>query len=83
MNADGLYLVSYYALLLNLKLCCCGYYKRRMLTPVLSLVRARFVSSDQFSPVFKDKDSKIRSKTKPMQLHPVVSKNPLCATFLI
>uniref|UniRef100_A0A669D8P2 ARFGEF family member 3 n=1 Tax=Oreochromis niloticus TaxID=8128 RepID=A0A669D8P2_ORENI len=37
MNADGLYLVSYYALLLNLKLCCCGYYKRRTLTPVLSL----------------------------------------------
>uniref|UniRef100_A0AAX7TJ80 SEC7 domain-containing protein n=1 Tax=Astatotilapia calliptera TaxID=8154 RepID=A0AAX7TJ80_ASTCA len=33
MNADGLYLVSYYALLLNLKLCCCGYYKRRTLTP--------------------------------------------------
>uniref|UniRef100_A0A3Q4GK88 ARFGEF family member 3 n=1 Tax=Neolamprologus brichardi TaxID=32507 RepID=A0A3Q4GK88_NEOBR len=33
MNADGLYLVSYYALLLNLKLCCCGYYRRRTLTP--------------------------------------------------
>lgn len=64
MNADGLYLVSYYALLLNLKLCCCGYYKRRTLTPVLSLVRASFVSSDQFSPVFKDKDSKIKSKTR-------------------
>lgn len=38
MNADGLYLVSYYALLLNLKLCCCDYYRRRTLTPVLSLV---------------------------------------------
>ncbi|XP_074531428.1 brefeldin A-inhibited guanine nucleotide-exchange protein 3 [Halichoeres trimaculatus] len=37
MNADGLYLVSYYALLLNLKLCCCDYYRRRALTPVLSL----------------------------------------------
>lgn len=38
MNADGLYLVSYYALLLNLKLCCCDYYRRRTLMPVLSLV---------------------------------------------
>ncbi|CAJ1066831.1 brefeldin A-inhibited guanine nucleotide-exchange protein 3 isoform X2 [Xyrichtys novacula] len=37
MNADGLYLVSYYALLLNLKLCCSDYYRRRTLTPVLSL----------------------------------------------
>ncbi|XP_034040530.1 brefeldin A-inhibited guanine nucleotide-exchange protein 3 isoform X1 [Thalassophryne amazonica] len=37
MNADGLYLVSYYALLLNLKLCCCDYYRRRSLVPVLSL----------------------------------------------
>ncbi|XP_035519746.1 brefeldin A-inhibited guanine nucleotide-exchange protein 3 [Morone saxatilis] len=37
MNADGLYLVSYYALLLNLKLCCCDYYRRRTLAPVLSL----------------------------------------------
>uniref|UniRef100_A0A7N6A5M9 SEC7 domain-containing protein n=1 Tax=Anabas testudineus TaxID=64144 RepID=A0A7N6A5M9_ANATE len=33
MNADGLYLVSYYALLLNLKLCCCDYYRRRTLAP--------------------------------------------------
>uniref|UniRef100_A0A3B5A9U8 ARFGEF family member 3 n=1 Tax=Stegastes partitus TaxID=144197 RepID=A0A3B5A9U8_9TELE len=33
MNADGLYLVSYYALLLNLKLCCCDYYRRRALAP--------------------------------------------------
>ncbi|XP_035987291.1 brefeldin A-inhibited guanine nucleotide-exchange protein 3 isoform X1 [Fundulus heteroclitus] len=37
MNADGLYLVSYYALLLNLKLCCCDFYRRRELPPVLSL----------------------------------------------
>ncbi|XP_069565452.1 brefeldin A-inhibited guanine nucleotide-exchange protein 3 isoform X2 [Brachyistius frenatus] len=37
MNADGLYLVSYSALLLNLKLCCCDYYRRRALAPVLSL----------------------------------------------
>ncbi|XP_076025541.1 brefeldin A-inhibited guanine nucleotide-exchange protein 3 [Genypterus blacodes] len=37
MNADGLYLVSYYAMLLNLKLCCCDYYRRRTLSPVLSL----------------------------------------------
>uniref|UniRef100_A0A9J8C431 ARFGEF family member 3 n=1 Tax=Cyprinus carpio carpio TaxID=630221 RepID=A0A9J8C431_CYPCA len=29
MNADGLYLVSYYALLLNLKLFCCEYYHRK------------------------------------------------------
>ncbi|XP_026882265.2 brefeldin A-inhibited guanine nucleotide-exchange protein 3 isoform X2 [Electrophorus electricus] len=29
MNADGLYLVSYYALLLNLKLCICDYYHRK------------------------------------------------------
>ncbi|MBN3309289.1 BIG3 protein, partial [Amia calva] len=34
MNADGLYLVSYYALLLNLKLCCCDYYRRKP-APVL------------------------------------------------
>uniref|UniRef100_A0A3B3UFF2 ARFGEF family member 3 n=1 Tax=Poecilia latipinna TaxID=48699 RepID=A0A3B3UFF2_9TELE len=37
MNADGLYLVSFYALLLNLKLCCCDYYRRRELPPALSL----------------------------------------------
>ncbi|XP_056292080.1 brefeldin A-inhibited guanine nucleotide-exchange protein 3 [Pseudoliparis swirei] len=37
MNADGLYLVSYYALLLNLKLCCCDYYQRRALAPDLGL----------------------------------------------
>ncbi|KAM6922563.1 brefeldin A-inhibited guanine nucleotide-exchange protein 3 [Lycodopsis pacificus] len=37
MNADGLYLVSYYVLLLNLKLCCCDYYRRRTLAPILGL----------------------------------------------
>lgn len=41
MNADGLYLVSYYALLLNLKLCCSDFYRRRTLTPVVSLVRTQ------------------------------------------
>lgn len=39
MNADGFYLVSYYALLLNLKLCCSDFYRRRTLSPVVSLVR--------------------------------------------
>lgn len=38
MNADGLYLVSYHALLLNLKLCCCDYYRRRTMAPGLGLV---------------------------------------------
>lgn len=38
MNADGLYLVSYHALLLNLKLCCCDYYRRRIMAPGLGLV---------------------------------------------
>ncbi|XP_017289156.1 brefeldin A-inhibited guanine nucleotide-exchange protein 3 isoform X2 [Kryptolebias marmoratus] len=37
MNADGLYLVSYYALLLNLKLCCCDYYRQGELPLALSL----------------------------------------------
>ncbi|XP_013879703.1 brefeldin A-inhibited guanine nucleotide-exchange protein 3 isoform X1 [Austrofundulus limnaeus] len=37
MNADGLYLVSYYALLLNLKLCCCDYYRCRELPLILNL----------------------------------------------
>ncbi|XP_067092616.1 brefeldin A-inhibited guanine nucleotide-exchange protein 3 [Osmerus mordax] len=37
MNADGLYLVSYYALLLNLKLCCCDYYRRRTMPALVSL----------------------------------------------
>lgn len=38
MNADGLYLVSYYALLLNLKLCCCDYYRRKPAPVLVSLV---------------------------------------------
>lgn len=38
MNADGLYLVSYYALLLNLKLCCCDYYHRKPTCALVSLV---------------------------------------------
>ncbi|KAL0983828.1 hypothetical protein UPYG_G00133300 [Umbra pygmaea] len=37
MNADGLYLVSYYALLLNLKLCCQDYYRRRPMPVLVSL----------------------------------------------
>ncbi|KAM8851468.1 brefeldin A-inhibited guanine nucleotide-exchange protein 3 isoform 1-T1 [Synchiropus picturatus] len=37
INADGLYMVSYYALLFNLKLCCCNFYAGRSLTPVLSM----------------------------------------------
>lgn len=39
MSADGLYLASYYALLLNLKLCCSDFYRRRTLPPAVSLVR--------------------------------------------
>ncbi len=38
MNADGLYLVSYYALMLNLKLCCCDYYHRKPTYALVSLV---------------------------------------------
>lgn len=38
MNADGLYLVSYYALLLSLKLCCQDYYRRRPMPVLVSLV---------------------------------------------
>jgi len=38
MNADGLYLVSYYALLLNLKLCCCDFYHRKPTSALVSLV---------------------------------------------
>lgn len=38
MNADGLYLLCYCALLLNLKLCCCDYYRRRTLASGLGLV---------------------------------------------
>uniref|UniRef100_H3D793 ARFGEF family member 3 n=1 Tax=Tetraodon nigroviridis TaxID=99883 RepID=H3D793_TETNG len=37
MNADELYLVSYYALLLNLKLCCSDFYRRQTLPPAVSL----------------------------------------------
>ncbi|CAB1313249.1 unnamed protein product [Coregonus sp. 'balchen'] len=37
MNADGLYLVSYYALLLNLKLCCQDFYRRRPMPVLVSL----------------------------------------------
>ncbi|KAJ8250229.1 hypothetical protein COCON_G00221510 [Conger conger] len=37
MNADGLYLVSYYALLLNLKLCCSDYYRRKPAPVLVSL----------------------------------------------
>lgn len=40
MNADGLYLVSYYALLLNLKLCTCDYYHRKPAPALFTLVRA-------------------------------------------
>ncbi|CAB1438207.1 unnamed protein product, partial [Pleuronectes platessa] len=50
MNADGLYLVSFSALLLNLKLCCCDYYRRRALTPPLGL--KEFVRLIQSSGVF-------------------------------
>uniref|UniRef100_A0A672LT79 ARFGEF family member 3 n=1 Tax=Sinocyclocheilus grahami TaxID=75366 RepID=A0A672LT79_SINGR len=39
MNADGLYLVSYYALLLNLKLCCCDYYHRKPTCALKEFVR--------------------------------------------
>lgn len=38
MNADGIYLLSFYALLLNLKLCKCNFYQRRALPPALGLV---------------------------------------------
>ncbi|MGH0144465.1 UNVERIFIED_CONTAM: hypothetical protein FKN15_040786 [Acipenser sinensis] len=37
MNADGLYLVSYYAILLNLKLCCCDYYRKKPAPVLVSL----------------------------------------------
>ncbi|XP_061767450.1 brefeldin A-inhibited guanine nucleotide-exchange protein 3 isoform X2 [Nerophis ophidion] len=37
MNADGIYLLSFYALLLNLKLCNCLFYQRRTLPPALGL----------------------------------------------
>lgn len=44
MNADGLYLVSYYALLLNLKLSTCGYYQRKPSPPIVTLVGTIYVS---------------------------------------
>ncbi|XP_077350790.1 brefeldin A-inhibited guanine nucleotide-exchange protein 3 isoform X2 [Festucalex cinctus] len=37
LNADGVYLLSYYALLLNLKLCKCNFYQRRAFPPALGL----------------------------------------------
>ncbi|XP_028845073.1 brefeldin A-inhibited guanine nucleotide-exchange protein 3 isoform X2 [Denticeps clupeoides] len=37
MNADGLYLVSYYALLLNLKLCRCDFYRRKPMPALITL----------------------------------------------
>ncbi|XP_047668184.1 brefeldin A-inhibited guanine nucleotide-exchange protein 3 isoform X1 [Tachysurus fulvidraco] len=49
MNADGLYLVSYYALLLNLKLSTCGYYQRKPTPPVVTL--KEFVHQIQSSGV--------------------------------
>ncbi|KAI5611558.1 brefeldin A-inhibited guanine nucleotide-exchange protein 3 isoform X1, partial [Silurus asotus] len=49
MNADGLYLVSYYALLLNLKLSTCGYYQRKPAAPVVTL--KEFVHQIQSSGV--------------------------------
>ncbi|XP_017549643.1 brefeldin A-inhibited guanine nucleotide-exchange protein 3 isoform X3 [Pygocentrus nattereri] len=49
MNADGLYLVSYYALLLNLKLCTCDYYHRKP-TPALVTLKD-FVRQIQSSGV--------------------------------
>uniref|UniRef100_A0A8C1LHZ2 ARFGEF family member 3 n=1 Tax=Cyprinus carpio TaxID=7962 RepID=A0A8C1LHZ2_CYPCA len=50
MNADGLYLVSYYALLLNLKLCCCDYYHRKP-TCLCLCVQKEFVRQIQSSGV--------------------------------
>ncbi|XP_053476550.1 brefeldin A-inhibited guanine nucleotide-exchange protein 3 isoform X5 [Ictalurus furcatus] len=49
MNADGLYLVSYYALLLNLKLSTCGYYQRKPSPPIVTL--KEFVHQIQSSGV--------------------------------
>uniref|UniRef100_A0A3P9MCI2 ARFGEF family member 3 n=1 Tax=Oryzias latipes TaxID=8090 RepID=A0A3P9MCI2_ORYLA len=40
MNADGLYLVSYHALLLNLKLCCCDYYRHRLQKDFVGLIQS-------------------------------------------
>ncbi|KAM9477509.1 brefeldin A-inhibited guanine nucleotide-exchange protein 3 isoform 2-T2 [Clarias gariepinus] len=49
MNADGLYLVSYYALHLNLKLSNCGYYQRKPSSPIVTL--KEFVHQIQSSGV--------------------------------
>ncbi|XP_057198510.1 brefeldin A-inhibited guanine nucleotide-exchange protein 3 isoform X2 [Triplophysa rosa] len=49
MNADGLYLLAYYALLLNLKLCCCEHYHRKTTPALLSL--KEFVHQIQSSGV--------------------------------
>ncbi|KAJ8248006.1 hypothetical protein GJAV_G00237100 [Gymnothorax javanicus] len=49
MNADGLYLVSYYALLLNLKLCCSEFYRRKPAPVLVSL--KEFVRQIQSSGV--------------------------------
>ncbi|XP_062851519.1 brefeldin A-inhibited guanine nucleotide-exchange protein 3-like [Trichomycterus rosablanca] len=49
MNADGLYLVSYYALLLNLKLCTCDFYQQKV-TPHLVTLK-EFVHQIQSSGV--------------------------------
>ncbi|KAJ3610946.1 hypothetical protein NHX12_023036 [Muraenolepis orangiensis] len=50
LQADGLYLVSYYALLLNLKLCCCDHYRQPSpLPPALS--QKEFVCEVQASGV--------------------------------
>ncbi|KAK1170570.1 brefeldin A-inhibited guanine nucleotide-exchange protein 3-like isoform X1 [Acipenser oxyrinchus oxyrinchus] len=49
MNADGLYLVSYYAILLNLKLCCCDYYRKKPAPVLVSL--KEFVRQIQSSGV--------------------------------
>ncbi|XP_056616634.1 brefeldin A-inhibited guanine nucleotide-exchange protein 3 isoform X2 [Triplophysa dalaica] len=49
MNADGLYLVAYYALLLNLKLCCCEHYHRKTTPTLVSL--KEFVHQIQSSGV--------------------------------
>ncbi|XP_049337254.1 brefeldin A-inhibited guanine nucleotide-exchange protein 3 isoform X3 [Astyanax mexicanus] len=49
MNADGLYLVSYYALLLNLKLCTCDYYLRKPMPALITL--KEFVRQIQSSGV--------------------------------
>ncbi|XP_063048331.1 brefeldin A-inhibited guanine nucleotide-exchange protein 3 [Engraulis encrasicolus] len=49
MNADGLYLVSYYALLLNLKLSCSDYYRKKPMPAFITL--KEFVRQIQSSGV--------------------------------